>query len=255
MITPKDIQEVEFPNSVRGYAKRSVDEFLDAVTIDYQSMIEELKTLKEENEKLNAELSEFRDSKDSVVGTLEQAKRLMTDISSSAERRANITIKNANFEAESIVREAKESVVRYTNESERLQKRLEEFRKNFKTLLMNELSKLDGTVDDLFIELKEDFDTPTALSASTETSAASTTSTVDTIQAPSIGKTIIMDKPKVDNDTTIEQIDSEIAANKSGFADISFDDNIFEKRSKDVDMTKTIVIEDMDELLKSKDFK
>ena len=154
MLTPKDIQEVEFRNSFRGYNKKEVDEFLDKITIDYQNALDEISRLTGENQTLQTEIEDQKRSENSVMNTLEQAKRLMSDISESAEKRAEIIIKNARLDAAAITRNAKDSVASYTDEAEVLKRRVTKFREKFRALLNEELLHVDQSVDDLFRDLR-----------------------------------------------------------------------------------------------------
>ena len=93
MIRPIDIQEKEFGRAVRGYKEDDVNQFLDEITVDLERLLSELRTVKEENSRLVEELERYRSSENTVVETLEAAKALMSDISASAEKRADILLK------------------------------------------------------------------------------------------------------------------------------------------------------------------
>ena len=97
MIKPIDIQEKEFTKAVRGYKEDEVNEFLDEITIDLERILDELRQTKEENSRLVEELERHRSSEGTVLETLEAAKSLMADISASAEKRADILLKNAEL--------------------------------------------------------------------------------------------------------------------------------------------------------------
>lgn len=56
--SPRDIFEQDFKNSMRGYDKKEVDEFLDNVIKDYESYIEQLENLQAENNRLKQQLKE-----------------------------------------------------------------------------------------------------------------------------------------------------------------------------------------------------
>ncbi|MGN1381303.1 MAG: DivIVA domain-containing protein [Eubacterium sp.] len=155
MVTPKDIQVKQFGLSMRGYNKREVDEFLDAITIDYQNLIEEKSRLEQENKDLKSRLEESQKNEHSVMNTLEQAKRLMSDISESAEKRAEVIIKNAHLDAQTITRNAKDSVATYTEQSEQMKNKLAGFRSRFKQFLNDEMGRMDSTVEELFADLGE----------------------------------------------------------------------------------------------------
>ena len=43
MIRPIDIQEKEFSRAVRGYREEEVNEFLDAITLDMDRLLNELR--------------------------------------------------------------------------------------------------------------------------------------------------------------------------------------------------------------------
>ena len=96
MIRPVDIQEKEFGRGVRGYREDEVNQFLDEITVDLERLLNELRETKEENSRLVEELERYRSSEGTVVETLEAAKSLMADISASAEKRADILLKNAD---------------------------------------------------------------------------------------------------------------------------------------------------------------
>ncbi|MDD4376584.1 MAG: DivIVA domain-containing protein, partial [Eubacteriales bacterium] len=99
MITPLDIEKKEFSKGVRGYKEDEVDEFLDLIIIDMEKLLLENKKLKKLVEDLNQEVLRNKSCEKSVLQTLEAAKTLMTDISASAERRAEVLLKNAQMDA------------------------------------------------------------------------------------------------------------------------------------------------------------
>ncbi|NLB24765.1 MAG: DivIVA domain-containing protein [Clostridiales bacterium] len=153
MITPLDIQEKEFPKGVRGYKEEAVDEFLDLITIDYEEVLRENEALKQELERLKADLTKYSSTENAVLETLEAAKSLMGDISSSAERRAEILLKNAELDAEIVLREAKEGVEKLNEENRNLNQRLEKFRTRYRNLLESELDRFETLSEELFKEL------------------------------------------------------------------------------------------------------
>jgi cell division initiation protein len=153
MITPIDIQEKEFPKVVRGYKEDVVDEFLDQITIDYESLMTENEKLTIEVERLKEDLLRYSGTENTVLETLEAAKTLMGDISASAERRAEILLKNAELDAELVLREAREAVERLTEENEALNNRFKKFKVQYKNLLESELERFDTLSLEIFEEL------------------------------------------------------------------------------------------------------
>ncbi|MDD3350162.1 MAG: DivIVA domain-containing protein, partial [Eubacteriales bacterium] len=128
MISPLEIQNKEFNKAVRGYKEEEVDGFLDLITMDFEKLMEENQRLKEQLKSMTTELTRYKNSEGMVLETLEAAKSLMGDISTSAEKRAEILLKNAELDAELLTREARESVERLSEESLALRNRLNVFR-------------------------------------------------------------------------------------------------------------------------------
>lgn len=152
MITPLDIQNKEFSKSVRGYKEEDVDGFLDLLTLDLEKILEENRKLKDQIKSLSAEVERYRNSEGAVLETLEAAKALMGDISASAEKRAEILLKNAELDAELIQREAKDSIERLNEEIITMRNRLNIFRTRYRSLLESELEKFDNLSAELFAD-------------------------------------------------------------------------------------------------------
>ncbi len=156
MITPLDIQNKEFSKAVRGYKEEEVDEFLDLLTVDLEKVITENARMKAEIARLSKDLEKYKSSEDAVLGTLEAAKALMGDISASAEKRAEILLKNAELDAELIQREARESVERLTEQTVDLRNRFTSFQSRYKNMLEAELERFDTLSGELFSQFSLD---------------------------------------------------------------------------------------------------
>lgn len=150
MITPMEIQEKEFGKGFKGYREDEVNEFLDRITLDLERLLEENRRLKEEHQKMSEELEKYQGSEGAVLQTLEAAKSLMGDISVSAEKRAEILLKNAELDAQLIQREAQEAAERINEENKALTGQYTEFRKKYKQLLESELQRFDTLTAELF---------------------------------------------------------------------------------------------------------
>ena len=159
MIKPADIQEKEFTRAMRGYKEEEVNEFLDQITIDMDILLNELKETREENNRLVGELERIRGSEGSLVETLQAAKSLMADISASADKRAEVLLKNAELEAELMRKAAREDAEALAKESNAMKERFLIFRNNYKRLLEQELQRFESLSGELLPELGvDDFD-------------------------------------------------------------------------------------------------
>ena len=171
MITPKDIESKVFGSSLRGYKKEEVDQFLDEIMIDYQKLLDENEQLQKNVRNMESEIAECKKSEKSVLKTLEQAKNLMSDISASAEKRADAIVQNAHAEANRIRTEAQESAAALKNRQDALREKIDSYQTKYKQLLMSELAKLKRDENDLFGELKEDFYPASMVTADEDTFA------------------------------------------------------------------------------------
>lgn len=157
MITPADIENKEFSRAKKGYNEEEVDDFLDLIILDMEKLIRENKQLKNELSKVHVQVDKHMSTETSVYETLEAAKSLMNDIAASAERRAEILLKNAELEASFITKEAKESISRYTEEGNRLKERVENLKERYKKMLEAELDRLEFGDSDFLADFEKDF--------------------------------------------------------------------------------------------------
>lgn len=193
MITPADIENKDFSKSKKGYNEEEVDEFLDLIILDMEKLIRENKSLKQELEKVNSQVDKHISTETSVYETLEAAKTLMNDIAASAERRAEILLKNAEMEAELITREAKDNITNYSEEGLRIKNRFEHIKDRYKKMLESELERLDFTGSEIFAGFEEDF-----LPASMTESKIDFNDLNRLNKSEDLDKTIVMNEAKKD---------------------------------------------------------
>ena len=189
MITPADIENKEFSRAKKGYNEEEVDDFLDLIILDMEKLIRENKQIKNELSKVHVQVDKHMSTETSVYETLEAAKSLMNDIAASAERRAEILLKNAELEASLITREAKESISRYTDEGNRLKDRVETLRERYKKMLESELERLEFGDSDFLADFEKDF-MPASLT-DTEEDTHVPASEPETHEAEDLTKTMV----------------------------------------------------------------
>lgn len=157
MITPRDIEEKVFSSGIKGYKKEEVDQFLDEIMLDMEALISENHKQKRLLADMKKELDSAGEKEKNLMKTLERARLLMNDISASAEKRAEIIVKNAKTEAADIISEAHDSIASLKEESKTLKANIAGLKIKYKDMLTDELNKLDGKAEDWFSDLREDF--------------------------------------------------------------------------------------------------
>ena len=166
MITPIEIEEKDFSKKMRGYDMDEVDEFLDLIILDLQDLLVERESLLEEIKQLKEENEEHIKSQKHVMETLDSAKRLMKDISDSAEKRADIIIQNAKMDAEIILNNARSAAPENpADNGTELHERINLFKSRYRQLLQDELNNLDNASHDLLTDLEREF-MPASMGAS-----------------------------------------------------------------------------------------
>jgi cell division initiation protein len=94
-VSPLDLRQQRFATSLRGFDKIEVTSFLLAVADDYETALRETDRLRQDLSRMEAILHEHREQEKSLQSTLITAQKLADDIR-----------KNAELEAQRIIREA-----------------------------------------------------------------------------------------------------------------------------------------------------
>lgn len=153
MIMPIDIDKKEFSRDKRGYNSREVDEFLDLIIADYEKVLNDNRSMAHKIKFLEKQLEDAQKSDSAMLETLETAKRLMADISASAERRAELMMRDAELEAENMISEAKATVHNLNQEHLVLKQKVERLRKGYASMLREEMDRLNEDVYGLLPDL------------------------------------------------------------------------------------------------------
>ena len=184
MIMPIDIDKKEFSRDKKGYNSREVDEFLDIIVADYEKVLNDNRTMAHKIKALEKQLEEAQKDDNAMVETLETAKKLMADISASAERRAELMMRDAELEAENMLLDAKVNVRKLTDEHAILSTKVRRLKDNFRKMLESELARIDEDEFDIMGDLAELDIAPAVEEPKVE----------DISKAP----TLVMDKEKIE---------------------------------------------------------
>ena len=196
MIMPIDIDKKEFSRDKRGYYNsREVDEFLDIIVADYEKILNDNRSMAHKIKALEKQLEESQKDDNAMLETLETAKKLMADISASAERRAELMMRDAELEAENMLLDAKVTVRQLSDEHIVLSNKVKRLRSNFRKMLEAEIARLDedefGVLDDL--------DRSDISSIDRELGIGFESAPAAEPAAPDMGATIVVsDKPDLD---------------------------------------------------------
>lgn len=145
-LTPLDIHNKEFSRRIRGYDEDEVNEFLDQVIKDYESVIRENKELQNQMFTLQERLDHFINIEESLSKTIIVAQEAADDVKSNAKKESQLIIKEAEKNADRILNESLSKSRKVAMEVEELKKQASIYRTRFRTLVeaQLELLSMDG---------------------------------------------------------------------------------------------------------------
>nr|WP_245301413.1 DivIVA domain-containing protein [Virgibacillus natechei] len=152
-LTPLDVHNKEFTRSFRGYDEDEVNEFLDQVIKDYETVIREKKDLQEKVEQLDEKLGHFTNIEETLNKSILVAQETAEEVKGSATKESKLIIKEAEKNADRIINDALSKSRRISMDVEELKKQAKVFRTRLKMLVEAQLDMI-GTDDweDLFDE-------------------------------------------------------------------------------------------------------
>jgi len=143
-LTPLDIHNKEFKSKLRGYDQDEVNEFLDLVIKDFEILTRENKELQTQIQSLQDRLSHFQNIEESLSKTIIVAQEAADEVKGNAKKEAQLTIREAEKNADRIINEALVKSGRISIEIEELKKQASVYRTRFRTLLEAQLEIISG---------------------------------------------------------------------------------------------------------------
>jgi cell division initiation protein len=142
-LTPLDIHNKEFSKGFRGYDEDEVNEFLDQVIKDYESLIRDKKELEEKLNDQTERLGHFNTIEETLNKSIIIAQEAGEEVKRSALKEAKLIIKEAEKNSDRIVNEALSKARKIALEIEDLKKQSKVFRTRFKMLIEAQLDLLN----------------------------------------------------------------------------------------------------------------
>lgn len=144
-ITPLDIYNKEFRKKVSlvGYDPKEVDEFLDHVAAAYERLFKEMNHLKDENDRLQQEMTKYQQMERTLQDTMVVAQETVKDRKEQAEREAQLIIETAKSRAREMMSQAKEKVRERMIEYRKIEEYEQFFRIRLKGMLESHMQLLN----------------------------------------------------------------------------------------------------------------
>ncbi|OBY12000.1 DivIVA domain-containing protein [Clostridium paraputrificum] len=148
-LTPMDINNKEFKRGLRGYNPEEVDEFLDEVVENYEELYKDNSKLREKVTTLTEQIEHYSKIESTIQNTLVLAQNAADQAKSSAEKEAELVVKNANETAQRIVDKAHADVIQINDEYDRVKQEFIKFRAKFRNFINTQLETFDDLEKDV----------------------------------------------------------------------------------------------------------
>lgn len=141
-LTPIDIHNKEFSKRIRGYDEDEVNEFLDLIIKDYESLIRENKEMQNQMLTLQERLNHFSNIEDTLSKTIIVAQEAADEVRSNSKKEAQLIVKEAEKNADRIINEALNKSRKVSLEVDELKKQAAIYRARFRTIVEAQLELL-----------------------------------------------------------------------------------------------------------------
>ncbi|MBC7451711.1 MAG: DivIVA domain-containing protein, partial [Cytophagales bacterium] len=106
-ITPIEIRQKDFNKVFRGYEKEEVDAFLKSLSHEWEKLLDENREVKKRLELAEKEISHLRDVESSLFKTIKNAEDTGASLVEHAQRQSDLHMREAQFNAEAIMSDAR----------------------------------------------------------------------------------------------------------------------------------------------------
>jgi cell division initiation protein len=143
-ITPLDITQKQFRKAFRGFDAEEVEAFLSLVASEFEGLAREAAALREAGQRKDEELAEHRGRERVLQETLVAAQQASEEIREAARKEAEITLSDAELQAEKIVQSAHGRFLKIVDDISELKRQRLQFEAGLKTLAESHLKLLDA---------------------------------------------------------------------------------------------------------------
>jgi cell division initiation protein len=143
-ITPLDITQKTFRKGFRGFDPEEVEAFLALVAVEFEALVKETLALRDDNQRKAEEIAEFRSRERALQETLVTAQKASGEIRDAARKEAEITISDAELQAEKIVQGAHSRFLRIVDDINELKRQRVQFEAGVRSLVESHLKLIEA---------------------------------------------------------------------------------------------------------------
>ena len=142
-MTPLDIRQKRFEVALRGYSKKEVEGFLEVAAGEFEEVVRENISLKEELKRTLASLEIHVEREKTLQETMVTAQRISEDVKATARKEAEVLIAQAELQADKIIAGANDRMVEIVKELSELKRQKVQFEAHLEALIDSHKKLLD----------------------------------------------------------------------------------------------------------------
>ncbi|AOR23933.1 DivIVA domain-containing protein [Clostridium taeniosporum] len=147
-LTPMDITNKEFKKGLRGYSVEEVDEFLDEIVDNYEELYKENSNLKEKLTNMQEKIDHYSQIETTIQNTLVLAQNAAEQAKTTAQKEAELVLKNANETAQKVLDKSHNDVISINDEYEKVKQEFIKFRAKYRNFMNTQLQTFDDLEKD-----------------------------------------------------------------------------------------------------------
>lgn len=208
VLTPLDIHNKEFPVKMRGYEQDQVNDFLDQIIRDYETILKDKRDLEKNLKFAEEKVLHFNNLQDSLNRSILVAQEAADRLKVNADKEAANIIQEAENNADRLLNDSVEKARRITAETEELKKQSRVFKQRLQLMIESQLEMVKNDEWDELLknEPEEVVEFPTVKEVLKQKEADNQQLPVD------VEKAIITDEDSVEatSDSIVQTIEPEI---------------------------------------------
>lgn len=147
--TPNDLQNLLIKKSALGYNTDVVNEILDKVIEDYSHYIKDSKEIKDRTSSQTEALQNYRNIEGSMTNALLSAQKAAEDVKKNAVEKAENIIKEAELNAQKMLNDANDDVVKIRREYEDLRNKMKVFAAKYESILVAQQEMIRQSMEEI----------------------------------------------------------------------------------------------------------
>ncbi len=143
-ITPLDIQQQQFTVRFRGFDQRDVESFLELVRNEFEELIRENNSLKDELRRKGEQIEKYQDNEQTLKATMITAQKITEDVKTNAIKESEVIVAEARLKAQEILNIAQLRSLELFEEIKELKRQKIQFEANLRANIETHLKMMEA---------------------------------------------------------------------------------------------------------------